>query len=289
MNLHQALLYAEDLLSKNGIEQPRWDAERLLIHALKQDRAHLYANLSRELTPEEFQSFDDYIRKRAEHYPLAYMEGVQEFFGRTFSVDENVLIPRPETEEIIHAVLALPLPARPRILDLGAGSGNVTVTLSLEIPDAHAFALEFSPGAIEVLQRNSDGKVKIVRGNFDFPPFHSDAFHVITTNPPYVEASTWDSLPRETQWEPRAALITMDLEKTYAALIDVSTRLLKPNGYLVFEIGFGQSDRIRAVCERQSALRLLQIRKDQLGIPRTFVLQKSSKMSSHDAEHRSYS
>lgn len=275
MNIREAILYGESLLQKNGIDQPRWNAERLLLHALKQDHAHLYADLSRELTPEEFQSFDYYVRKRAEHYPLAYIEGTQEFFGRMFWINENVLIPRPETEEIIRAALDLTIPSKPKILDLGAGSGNIAVTLSMEMPNSVVFAMELSSVAIKVLRRNSEGKVDLLRGDFDRPPLQSDTFDVITANPPYVEASSWESLPPETRWEPRAALITMDLEKTYAQLTQVSSRLLKPKGHLIFEIGFGQADRIRGVCERQSELKLLQIRQDQQGIPRTFVLQKN--------------
>lgn len=275
MNLHQAVLYAEDLLHKSGVDQPRWNSERLLLHATKQDRARVYADLSRELTAEEWQSFDYYVRKRAEHYPLAYIEGTQEFFGRTFWINENVLIPRPETEEIIRAALDLSLSLKPKILDLGAGSGNIAVTLSMEMPNSVVFAMELSSVAIQVLRRNSERKVHLFRGDFDSPPLQSDSFDVITANPPYVEASSWESLPPETRWEPRAALITMDLEKTYEQLIGVSSRLLKPEGYLIFEIGFGQADRIRGVCERQSELKLLQIRQDQQRIPRTFVLQKN--------------
>lgn len=274
MNIHEAILYGESLLQKNGIDQPRWNAERLLLFALKQDRARIYADLSRELTPEEFQSFDYYVRKRAEHYPLAYIEGTQEFFGRTFWINENVLIPRPETEEIIRAALDLSLPSKPKILDLGAGSGNIAVTLSMEMPNSVVFAMELSSVAIKVLRRNSEPKVNLLRGDFDRPPLQSDTFDVITANPPYVEASSWESLPTETRWEPRGALITMDLEKTYAQLTEVSSRLLKRKGHLIFEIGFGQVDRIRGVCEGQSELKLLQIRQDQQGIPRTFVLHK---------------
>jgi release factor glutamine methyltransferase len=274
MNLHQAILYGEELLRKSKIDQPRWNSERLLLLALKQDRAHAYSDLSREMSPEEWQSFDYYVRKRAEFYPLSYIEGTHEFFGRIFSVNEHVLIPRPETEEIIRAVLELPLPKSARILDLGSGTGNIPVTLSHEIPDSVVYALELDSGALEVLKLNAGGKLHLIRGDFYSPPFLKENFDVITSNPPYVEESTWESLPAETRWEPRLALITKDLEQTYSDLLRVSELLLRPNGYLVFEIGFDQEFRIRKICDEQSALHLLKVRRDQAGIPRTFVLRK---------------
>src|SRR3989304_1435733 len=158
MTIHQAILYGEDLLSESGVEQPRWNAERLLILALKQPRSKIYAELNRELNSSEFQAFQELLKKRAEHYPLAYIEGTQDFFGRSFFVNEDVLIPRPETEEIVQVVLSVPLPEKPSILDLGSGSGNIAVTLALEIPGSSVVALEISKPALEVLRKNSKGR-----------------------------------------------------------------------------------------------------------------------------------
>ena len=165
MTIHQTILHGEQILQQAGIDQPKWNSERLLLLALHQTRSKLYSELNRELTESEFSKFSDLLKKRAEHYPLAYLEGTQEFFGHEFFVNESVLIPRPETEEIIRAVLAR-TGRPPKILDLGSGSGAIPITLSREIPGSRNFALEISEPAISVLKQNSKGSVAIVRGDF---------------------------------------------------------------------------------------------------------------------------
>jgi release factor glutamine methyltransferase len=275
MTIHQAILYGEDLLRSRGVDQPRWNAERLLLLTLKQDRANIYSDLSRPLRPEDEQSYRRYLSKRAEHYPLAYLEGSQEFYGRNFRVNEHVLIPRPETQEIIRAILNLPLPEKPRLLDLGAGSGNIAATLALQLIGAEVFALELSDRALEVLTWNAvPNGVKVVCGNFVAPPFVQKSFDVVASNPPYVEETDWNNLPAETRWEPRIALLTDDLEQTYANLLKSSWNLLKAKGFFVFEIGFGQSERLRKLVSDLEDWTIIEIRKDERGSPRTFVLRK---------------
>jgi release factor glutamine methyltransferase len=271
MIIHQAILYGENLLQESGIDQPKWNSERLLLFALHQTRSEIYSNLKQELSESEFSQFSALVKKRAKHYPLAYLEGTQEFCGEDFFVNESVLIPRPETEELIRAVLALPLKA-PRILDLGSGSGIIPITLAREIPDSHTLALELSASAISVLKRNGSGMV--VRANFSSLCFLPDTFDVVTANLPYVEADDYANLPAETRWEPRLALLTQSLEETYHRAIREGLRVLKPDGYMVMEFGYGQADRLKRVCEREESLKLLEIRMDQRGIPRVLVLQK---------------
>jgi len=271
MNIHQAILNGEQILSQHGIADPRWNSERLLTLALSQPRSKIYANLKRELGEGELHLFERFVQKRAQHYPLAYLEGSQEFFGREFVVNESVLIPRPETEEIIRAVLKLQLNG-PSVLDIASGSGVIAVTLALEVPGSHVFALELSRDAIPLLQKNSHGRAFIVRANFESLPFLPHSFDVITANLPYVEAADFANLPAETKWEPRVALFTDSLEKTYRAVVRQSINVLKPGGYAVLEFGYGQSERLLKVFGSES-LRLVEIRRDQQNIPRVIVLQ----------------
>jgi release factor glutamine methyltransferase len=284
MTIHQAILYGERLLRDNGVEQPRWNAEQLVILALQQPRSRIYSELTRDLSDAESDSFRRLLRKRSDHYPLAYIEGKQEFFGQEFAVGEEVLIPRPETEEIIHAVLALPLPESPRLLDLGSGSGNIAVTLAVQIPGSTAIAVEKSEGAIRILRMNLQGNTIPVRADLSCCPFQDGSFDVITSNPPYVEPEEFQRLPAETRWEPTQALITENLEETYTGILSQSLRLLKPGGFLVFEIGFGQIDRIQALYGRFREFRLLEIRNDYREIPRTVVLQKQAFSNAEIAE-----
>jgi release factor glutamine methyltransferase len=275
MNIHQALSFGETMLHEYGISDPRLNAERLLQLSLRFDRAQLFSQLSLELTPEQERFYRALLSRRAVQYPLAYLESVQEFFGREFAVNETVLIPRPETEEIIRAVLNLSLSAEPRILDIGAGSGAIAVTLSHEIRGARVIALELSIFAMDLLKQNANGRTHIVRGDFNRLPFHDSSFDVVVSNPPYVEVTEYDQLPRETRWEPREALITSDLEETYETLLKSSLRILKSGGFLIFEIGYGQSERIQALVREHPDFSLKEIRDDYQRIPRTFVLQKN--------------
>ncbi len=273
MNIRKALTFGAAMLHDYGIHDSHWNAERLLQFALSLERAQLFAELSTELAPEQEHLYRSLLSRRAVHYPLAYLEGVQEFCGREFGVNETVLIPRPETEEIIRAVQNLTL-SRPVILDVGAGSGAIAVTLSYEIKGARIIALEKSIFAMPLLKQNSQGRIDMIRGDLYHLPFRNSVFDVVVSNPPYVELSEYEQLPRETRWEPREALITSNLEQTYETLLLSAERILKSAGFLIFEIGYGQSERIKALVRRVQSFNLIEIRADHQEIPRTFVLQK---------------
>jgi release factor glutamine methyltransferase len=273
MNIHQAILHGENILRVHHIDQPRWNAERLLILALNQPRTYLYTNLNTELTQEQFSSFSKWLEQRSRHFPLAYLEGTQEFFGREFFVNESVLIPRPETEEIIRAALELPLPKNPRVLDVGSGSGAIAITIALEIPASFVVALDISDAALKVLQKNASGKVHLLHGDFSNMPFRPNIFDIVTANLPYVEEHEFAGLPEETKWEPRIALETTSLEHTYGQCMQQAALALKVGGFLILEIGSGQRGRIKKVSSQQN-FRLVSIRKDWQGIDRVMVLQK---------------
>jgi release factor glutamine methyltransferase len=260
------------MLREYGISDPRWNAERLLLIASKLDRAKLFADLKTNLNEFEENSYRTMLARRALHYPLAYLEGVQEFYGREFQVDESVLIPRPETEEIIRAVLKLSLPSSPRILDIGGGSGAIAVTIAEELPGAKVTALEISSSAMKILSKNAQGKVSLIRGDLYHLPFKNEAFDVITSNPPYVELAEFNFLPAETRWEPREALVAPN--DVYPVLLEKTSLVLKPKGYLVFEIGFNQRAKIQELCIQSVNFELIEIRSDHQQIPRTFVLAK---------------
>ena len=274
MTIQQAILHGERILQEKGVDQARWNAERLLLVALQESRSKIYAELNRELTAQELSSFTALVEKRAQHYPLAYLDGTQEFFGREFHVNEFVLIPRPETEEVIHAVKNLRLNPNPVILDLGSGSGNIPITLALEIKESLVVALEISEQAIGVIKRNLKGNVHIVHGDFTMLSFRPSTFDVVTANLTYVEQNDFQNLLPETLWEPKIALFAAALEESYRKVMQQSVRVLKSGGYLVMEFGFGQSDRLRRVLLAE--LRLLEIRKDQRGFDRLLILQKVS-------------
>ena len=134
------------------------------------------------------------------------------------------------------------------------------------------FAMEISPEALRVFRTNSQGLIPAVQGDFFRCPFQPAVFDLVVANPPYVEERELRELPPETLWEPRVALVAPSLERVYDFLLQQSARILKPGGFLIFEIGFGQRARIELLCAQHSQFQILDIRIDAAGIPRTFVL-----------------
>jgi release factor glutamine methyltransferase len=141
---------------KLGLDSPRLTAELLLAHVLHTSRVRLYTDLDRPLEAGELARYRCLIVRRAAGEPTSYLTGTREFYGRTFAVDPRVLVPRPETELLVEAVLqAVPRDAEIRVLDLCTGSGCVGITLALERPRARVLATDASPGAVEVARANA--------------------------------------------------------------------------------------------------------------------------------------
>src|SRR5437660_7247411 len=148
MTVQTALLQGTALLEEAGIAVPRLTAEVLLAHALRRDRVYLFAHPEHVLAEVEWLHYGRYLHERMKGKPTQYITGRQEFYGREFRVTPDVLIPRPETEHVIEAALALARGAQ-RVLDIGAGSGAIAATLALEL-HAEAFATEISPAAAAI-------------------------------------------------------------------------------------------------------------------------------------------
>src|SRR5205807_2797770 len=158
MQLKQALQRAIEDLTSHDVGSPRLNAETLLIFTLGCDRAYLYAHPERELTPEEDQRYSQVVSERASGKPSQYIIGHQEFWGLDFLVSPAVLIPRPETEHLIEAVLEL-VPDRasaPRIVDVGTGSGCLALTLAHEFPNAEVHGTEISNDALDIARINRE-------------------------------------------------------------------------------------------------------------------------------------
>lgn len=229
---------------KKDVDAPRLTAEILLAHVLGTSRVRLYVDLDRPLTREELTAYRQIIARRMEGEPTQYLTGTKEFYNRPFKVDARVLIPRPETELLVETVLRhLPVDAPSRVLDVCTGSGCIAVSLAAERPSASVWAIDLSPGALEVARHNAEtlgvgARVSLRQGDLleGLPP---DArFDVLVSNPPYVEAGEIPGLQREVQREPRMALDGgadgLDLVRR---LVAGAGAVLKPGGLLAMEIG----------------------------------------------------
>lgn len=276
------------MLRVAGVPEARREAGSLLAHLLGRDRSFILSHAEDALAAEHVKLFRRYLERRAEGEPLQYITGHQEFFGLDFEVNRNVLIPRPETELLIEETLKL-FPAvndALSICDVGTGSGCIAITLVRELPQSRAVAIDISPAALAVARRNAERHSVSDRLEFlvsdcfsalDVRDRRHSAFDLIVSNPPYVRNGAMAGLQREVRdFEPHSALVAGEdgLAVIRGLLLDAGS-FLKPDGFLLFEIGFDQAAVVEKLIDRR-VWRLLAIHPDLQGIPRTVALQKAS-------------
>jgi release factor glutamine methyltransferase len=224
--------------------------------------------------------FAGLLARRLGGEPVAYLLGEKEFYGRAFMVDERVLIPRPETEHVVEAVLGLELPPAPRLLDLGTGSGCLAVTLALELRGARVTASDLSPGALAVAAANArrhgaSGRVGGVASDLA-AAFDLARFDLVVANPPYVDPGEAPGLsPEVCNFEPHLALFSPGGGDSILARLFAECAALRPGVPLVVEIGCGQLEAARRRAAT-SALELVAVRHDYAGVPRVLVLRRRS-------------
>jgi release factor glutamine methyltransferase len=227
------------------------DAELLLLHTLQISRITLIAHPNTELTPTQHTAYEDAIARRLRHEPIQYITGQQEFYGLSFHVSPAVLIPRPETEHLVEAVLSLlPVNQPVKIADIGTGSGAIAIALAIHLPKAAITALDISTEAIAVARRNAEthkvaDRIQFLQSDLLNALDHELAtFDAIVSNPPYVAESDRDTLhPQVRDHEPHTALFAgktgLDI---YRRIIPQAHNALKPGGLLALEIGHGQQE-----------------------------------------------
>jgi release factor glutamine methyltransferase len=257
MNLRQALARATDNLS--GIEDLRAtaarDAELLLLDTLRLTKAQFLANPTRELTSAELSLYLEAIARRAHHEPVQYITGHQEFYGLRLRVTPAVLIPRPETEHLVEAVLErLPHDKPTSIADIGVGSGAICIALAAHLPQATITALDISAEALKVARANAETHKVASRIRFAESDLLSAAgtgarFDAVVSNPPYVSTVDRPALhPEVREHEPHTALFAEEKGLgVYRRLIPQASAALHPGGLLAMEIGQGQRDAIASL------------------------------------------
>jgi release factor glutamine methyltransferase len=249
MTIQTALLQGTKLLELDSIAAPRLTAEVLLAHALQHDRSYLYAHSEEELDRIAWIHYGRYLHERLKGKPTQYITHRQEFYGRDFRVTPDVLIPRPETEHLVEACLSRIQPCN-WVLDVGTGSGAIAVTLALET-QSHVFATDISAPALRVAAENARLlQAPVTLCACDLAScLRSGAIDVLVSNPPYVPATDQPGLQREVRdYEPHVALFGgesgLDI---YRRLIQDARRVLRPNGWLLVELGYNSIGPVRAM------------------------------------------
>ena len=236
-------------MQAKGADSPRLDAEVLLSEAMQCQRIELYARFDEAPGDDIKATFRDFVRRRAEGTPVAYLVGHREFYSIDFRVTPDVLIPRPETEFLVVAALdkAAANGGDRRlisIVDVGTGSGCVAVSLAKHLPDCRVTAVDISPTALAVAKENARrhglaDRIEFVHGDLLAEVSARQPFDLVISNPPYVTEDEWAALPRDVRdYEPRGALVagprgTEAIER----LLPQAADHLRPGGWLLIEVG----------------------------------------------------
>jgi release factor glutamine methyltransferase len=237
-------------------DHARRDAELLLLHVIRRDRAYLLANPHEILSAEDAVRYYALVDRRLAGEPIQYITGGTEFYGLPFQVNHDVLIPRPETEHLVEKVIELAggfhraLIPQPRVVDVGTGSGAIAVALAAKLAYAEITATDLSASALAVARRNAEsngvsGQIRFLHGDL-LAPVAKERFEIVVSNPPYVPQTDRASLSVEVRdYEPELALFAgNDGLGIYRRLIPAAFAVLVPGGFVALEIGYGQSEAI---------------------------------------------
>lgn len=291
-SLAQLIRIGSQKLVAASVGEPKRDATLLLQVLLGVDQIYLLVNPRETVPPEVETRYLELIERRSAGEPIQYITGHQEFYGLDFAVTPAVVIPRPETELIVDAVLETHQQVhgtlgqeaqKVRIVDVGTGSGCLAVTLARHIPEALLIAIDVSMEALRVAAENARRHGVADRIGFLQSDLLSCLSRVagertvdfVISNPPYVRESEWASLNRAVRdYEPRIALVSgASPHHFHQRLFSDCALYLRECGFLICEIGAGQYPEVlERVDDNQFSL--IEMRKDLQGIPRTLVLQK---------------
>lgn len=286
--LSEAITEGAARLEHSSVAEARRTAGVLLCHLLEIERTHLLTRSNESISQANYELFLRLVDRRAAGEPLQYITGHQEFYGLDFIVTPDVLIPRPETEFLVERVLKLIEESKqssPLIVDVGTGSGCIAVSVAVNATHARVLATDVSQSSLDIAMKNAAkhevrDRIEFLAGDLLAPLAGRDlegAVDILATNPPYVNARSVGHLqPEVRDWEPHAALLGgpegLDF---YRRLFEDTTGYLKPDGFMVIEIGY---DQFAAIEELSAAYswQILDVTRDLQGFPRTLTLKNLS-------------
>lgn len=277
-------------LEAAGVTEARADAERLFMDLLGESRAFLFLHGNDPAAPEEETRYREWIRRRAQGEPVQYITGLQEFMGLPFHVKPAVLIPRPETEQLVEYALELAasLPAHPAILDMCCGSGAIAVATAAALPDAALTACDFSGEALQTAQENAvlnhvEDRIVFMRTDMfgsagpGTEGLSGRRFDMILCNPPYIPTAVIETLDIPVRdHEPRSALDGgADGLHFYRILAEQAWQYLRPGGILLMEIGYDQAEEVAGLLSAAGRYDHISCRQDLAGRDRMIACRRT--------------
>ena len=277
MTIKQAITKGMIMLKSNNVESPKLKARLLLQYVLDKPRQYIIVYDNKEIDKQQQWQYFVNIEKLTKGVPLQHITHRQEFMKMDFFVDENVLIPRPDTEILVEEVIKIAQKYNsPRILDLCTGSGAIAISLKKFVPNADITAVDISEKALEIAQKNAEkleAKINFVKSDL-FDKLDNKKFDIIVSNPPYIRKDEIKKLSEEVQKEPKIALDGgEDGLDFYRIITEQAINYLKTGSLLCFEIGYNQKNDVIKIIEDKQNYKNTYCKKDLYGNDRIIITQ----------------
>lgn len=280
MKIEELLREGKKVLEKNNIEEASIISRSLLQYVLKIDRNKLVINKDEEVENNKENEYIGYIKEVAAGKPIQYITNKQEFMGLSFFVDENVLIPQPDTEILVEEAIkyANQIKENVEILDMCTGSGCIGVALAKHVKNAKVTLVDISTKALEVAKKNAKENEVKEKVNFiqsDMFENIKSKFDVIVSNPPYIKTKVINELDLQVQNEPHLALDGGENGlKFYEILINEAPKYLKENGKIFLEIGYDQKKEVEELARNSKLYKEIETVKDLANNDRVIELKR---------------
>ena len=277
MTIKQAITKGMIMLKSNNVESPKLKARLLLQYVLDKPRQYIIVYDNKEIDKQQQWQYFVNIEKLTKGIPLQHITHRQEFMKMDFFVDENVLIPRPDTEILVEEVIKIAQKYNsPRILDLCTGSGAIAISLKKFVPNADITAVDISEKALEIAQKNAEkleAKINFVKSDL-FDKLDNKKFDIIVSNPLYIRKDEIKKLSEEVQKEPKIALDGgEDGLDFYRIIAEQAINYLKTGSFLCFEIGYNQKNDVIKIIEDEQTYKNTYCKKDLYGNDRIIITQ----------------
>ncbi|CDE55485.1 release factor glutamine methyltransferase [Clostridium sp. CAG:269] len=277
MTIKQAITKGMIMLKSNNVESPKLKARLLLQYVLDKPRQYIIVYDNKEIDKQQQWQYFVNIEKLTKGIPLQHITHRQEFMKMDFFVDENVLIPRSDTEILVEEVIKIAQKYNsPRILDLCTGSGAIAISLKKFVPNADITAVDISEKALEIAQKNAkklETKINFLKSDL-FDKLDNKKFDIIVSNPPYIRKDEIKKLSEEVQKEPKIALDGgEDGLDFYRIIAEQAINYLKTGSFLCFEIGYNQKNDVIKIIEDEQNYKNTYCKKDLYGNDRIIITQ----------------
>ena len=276
MNLKEILKYGKEDLIKNNIEDASIIAKELAEHIFKITRAQMIANNDMEFSKDQTDNYINSIKKISTGIPIQYITNNQEFMNLNFYVDENVLIPQPDTETLVEEVINEYKEKKCEILDLCTGSGAIAISLAKYINESNIVASDISMKALQIAKLNAEKnlvrkKIEFIESDM-FNKIYKDDFDIIVSNPPYIKTKVIEELDKQVKNEPYIALDGgADGLKFYKIIIENAYKYIKNEGKVFLEIGYDQKNELINLFKKNNHYENIYSKKDLGGNDRIIV------------------